>query len=203
MVLQPSAVAFRPYAIDSSGRVTTALADNLGITAAYQGDGIFQATLVMENEVTVLGTLTGAATILPLTMQANDIGQISYSIFAQEAGQPIRQMIVRSDVSSHQALFAQNQFLSDGRVVASVAFLSQGLGFNNSGSAVGVVQTQGPGVNLGVYVSDATTNTKILHTGEPAPDGLGSFMPGQLYVPMQNDRGQIVTLFDVDDIIIE
>ncbi len=186
----------RPYAIDSQGRVTVAAPDSSGQPAVYRADGLSLEPLLVEGAVTAFGTLTS---FNGATLQANDAGQFTTIALSSVVGQ----VLVRSDETGHTALFSPNQALPDGRVVSSIAFASQSVGFNNNGSAAGVLTTVGNGFQLGVYTSDGVAAAKILHTGEPAPDGLGSFVAGELSLPQQNDSGQVLSLFDVDDVVLD
>lgn len=188
----------RPYGIDATGRLVVAAPDNAGALAVYRGDGDSIEVLVEDGGAVGTGNLINLLATLPISMQVNDPGQISFTGFIDVQGSPLQFALMRADGSDINQLLTDGQTLPDGRTLASIAF--QNATLNNQGRTAAALNTQGPGFNVGIYASDGVDVVKLLHTGEPAPDGLGTFIPGVALAPQQNNIGQMLTLFNVDDI---
>lgn len=188
----------RPYGIDASGRLVVAAPDNAGQVAAYRGDGSNIELLLQEGDVVGAGNVANIAAFLPLTMQANDPGEISFISDIVVDGVPQQFGIMRAGDGAVTPLLLSGQLLPDGRTVSNIAL--QNATLNNHGRAAAALNTQGSGFNVGIYASDGVDVVKLLHTGEPAPDGLGTLIAGVGLAPQQNNLGQMLTWFNVDDI---
>ena len=104
---------------------------------------------------------------------------------------------MRADTGVIDPLLFSGQALPDGRTVANLAF--QTTAFTNTGRATALLSTVGTGFNAGIYSGDGVSLTKLLHAGEPAPDGLGTLIAGTLFTPQQNSNGQMISMIGVDD----
>lgn len=202
--LDPGAVASntpfltRPFGIDVSGRIVLAAPDSAGELAVYRGDGTSTELLVLDGDSVGAGSVTNIADSIPTSMQVNDLGEAGFSGFVELPGQPQQlSSLLRADGTALQSLFNNGQVLPDNRVV-SLGFL-QGTSFSNDGSMATVLRTEGAGVNFGIYASDGVDVIKLLHSGEPAADGLGTFIPGTGVSPQHSSTGQVLSLYDVDD----
>lgn len=187
----------RPYGIDATGRLVLAAPDNDAKLAVYRGDDSGTEVLVQEGDVVGAGNLSNIAATMPISMQVNDPGQISFTGFIDIPGLPQQFALLRADGSSLVPLLASGQLLPDARTVANIAF--QNATLNNTGTGAAALNTLGSFFNIGIYASDGVDVVKLLHTGEPAPDGLGTLIAGIAIAPQQNDVGQMLTLFNVDD----
>ena len=188
----------RPFGIDFSGRIVLAAPDSAGELAVYRGDGTSTELLVQEGDSIGAGSVTNITDSIPISMQVNDFGEAGFFGFVEIPDQPLQlTSLLRADGTALQSLFNSGQVLPDGRVV-SLALL-QGTSFSNDGSMATVLRTEGSGVNFGIYASDGVDVIKLLHSGEPAADGLGTFIPGMAVSPQHSSTGQVLSLYDVDD----
>ncbi|MEE4639121.1 MAG: choice-of-anchor tandem repeat NxxGxxAF-containing protein [Wenzhouxiangella sp.] len=197
-VAPSSAALSRPYALDASGRILLAAPDTSAALAIYRADAGSREVLVQEGDLTPIGTLTDLAATIPRTFSANDPGVASFTGIVAVQDQPFQFGLFRTDTGSFDALIFSGQSLPDGRSVANFGF--QTTVFNNAGRGAGVVNTAGTGLDFGMYSSDGTTVDKLLHSGEPAPDGLGTLIAGAVISPQLNNSGNMLGLFNVDDI---
>ena len=188
----------RPYALDASGRALVVAPDTSAAFAIYRSEAGSSEVLVQEGDLTPIGALTDVAATIPLTFSANNMGQAIFSGFVTLDDQPSRTGVFRTDTTAIDPLIFSGQSLPDSRTVANLGF--QGSAFNNAGQAAAIFNTVGTPFDFGVYSSDGTTLDKMLHSGEPAPDGLGTLIAGALLSPQINNNGKMLTLFSVDDI---
>jgi hypothetical protein len=187
----------RPFALDASGRVILAAPDTSAALAIYRGDGDGREVLVEEGDSTAIGILTNIAATIPGSFTANDLGQAAFTAFLTVADQPSRFGLFRTDTSEIEPLIFSGQDLPDGRSVANSVF--QNSVFNNAGRAAALLNTVGTFFDFGMYSSDGNTVGKLLHSGDPAPDGQGSLIAGSLVPQQLNNNGQMLGLFNVDD----
>ncbi len=187
----------RAYAIDGAGRVSFAAPDNLGLWAVYQSNGSQSNVVIQQGENASFGDDVNLV-VSAISLETNDAGELTYFVFADTDVLPSQPLLVRSGQGDHQVLFSQGQDLPDGRQITSLLLAQGGIGLNNSGRVATLLQTAG--ANFGIYTTDGLVTSKIMHTGEPAVDGLGSFIFAQGAIPAFNDNNQVLALLDVDDI---
>lgn len=189
----------RPYGLDAFGRVVLAAPDSMGGYAVYRDDGTDRLVLAQEGDPTALGTLFGINATVPGTLRSNDAGQASFLAFLSVPDQPMADAWVRADAGAPEPLLYSGQSLPDGRTVANLGLLNAVL--NNAGRIGATLNTSQSGFDTGLYAGDGGSVVKLLHTGEPAPDGLGTLLGGLVVFPFQqNDSGQMLAMAQVDDI---
>lgn len=189
----------RPYGLDAFGRIVLAAPDSLGGYAVYRDDGIDRQVIAQDGDSTALGTLADIDATVPGSLRANDAGQASFLAFLSVPDLPTQDAWLRADSGGSEPLLYSGQALPDGRTVANLGLLNAVL--NNSGRVASTLNTSGSGLDSGLYASDGDSVVKLLHTGEPAPDGLGTLLGGVVVFPLQqNDSGKMLAMAQVDDI---
>lgn len=194
----------RMYGIAGSGVVTYAAPDQNGEFAIYQADGQQTDVLVQNGENTAFGDDLDLSPGL-LALQFNDQGQSTFLTFADTVLGNDTPLYVRTSQSGESVVFEPFQSLPDGRQIQLGGFLSlvqAAVGLNNNGEVGATLTTGVSMLDVGIYTGDSLV--KVLHTGEPAPDGLGTFSNtvGFTVTPLveMNDQNQALALQAVDDI---
>ncbi len=189
-LIQPifSAATRSQFALDQSGRLVFFAVDDQNHDAIYRSDSQKLNVIMQTGENTAFGTNVNVAQVVT-TFLSNDQGQLGFVVTANNEFF----QVLNTDDSS-PAILQTGQLLADGRNLA--AFRNSAL--NNNGQMILRLNTSND--SFGYYLADAVGTTKILHTGEPAPDGLGSFTINVVTTPNINDAGQAVMQAFVDDI---
>src|SRR6056297_78045 len=99
----------RPYALDGFGRVVLAAPDTSAALAVYRGDGNGREVLVQEGDSTPIGTLASITATIPVTLQANDLGQAAFTGFLTVPGQPSQFGLMRADTGVIDPLLFSGQ----------------------------------------------------------------------------------------------
>ncbi len=193
--------AFNQQGLSSDGTAILVIPDNTGAWAMYAANGVQLQALLQDGEITVFGEVPALLSTVGLGIRTNDFAQASLPLFVDNTG------IVNARIDSieQQSLFAPGDILPDGRVVSSIFGSSIIGGMSNTGNVMAGISTSTSGaITLGYYLSDGINTTKILHTGEPAVDGLGSYSNtvGFTAIPHGNisHNGMALIAQGVDDI---
>lgn len=193
--------AFNQQGLSDDGTAILIIPDNTGAWAMYAADEVQLQTLLQDGQMTAFGTVSALLNTVGLGVQVNDLTQASLPLFVDSTGI----VSARIDSTSQQSLFAPGDPLPDGRTVSSIFGSSIVGGMNNSGNVMTGITTSNSGpITLGYYLTDGINTTKLLHTGEPAVDGLGSYSNtvGFTAIPHGNisNNGMAVIAQGVDDI---
>ncbi len=190
-LIQPifSAALRSQFALDAGGRVVFVSSDDNNQDAIYRTTGQQLEVIMQSGQSTSFGSNVNVAQVVT-TFLANDVGQLAFLALSDN---DLFQVLNTNNNSP--ALLRSDQMLDDGRSLA--AFRNSAL--NNNGQMLLRLNTSND--EFGYYVADSIGTTKVLHVGEPAPDGLGSFAANLLTTPNMNDVGEAIFQVFVDDAV--
>lgn len=182
---------FSQQGLSEDGSIRFALIRNNGTVAIHAANDTELLTLLESGQVT---DFTDDLQLFANFFLVNDTGQSSFLTLTQAFAQAI------VDEDSARLLITPGASLPNGRIANGSLFTSLVGGLNNQGQAALPVTTNAtPPNNAGFYLSDGTQIDQIIHLGEPAVDGLGTYTT-QLGMSSVSDSGTAVLTQLVDDI---
>ncbi|GAB4182894.1 MAG: hypothetical protein Tsb002_04730 [Wenzhouxiangellaceae bacterium] len=196
-----SPVSNRMYGLAANGDVTFGSRDDSGAWGIFRGAGGPLTAVVRDGDTTSYGTAISLDGLIS-SLELNDAGDLAYLVAATTSDGPNQILHILSDDSDDQVVLRGFQPLPDGRTAQGL-FLASTIGLNNAGHNALIINTNDGPAGFGVYRNERGNISKLMHSGEPAVDGLGSYIPGVTSIPELNDQGHALLRLSVDDVVTD